>query len=194
MALEINVPDLGEGLTEAEIVQWLVEVGETVTANQPMVEVETAKAVVEISAPRPGVLAHHGAAAGATLEVGQLLAVITGEGETWAGGEDDAALLGDVQPASAATGAAPSAAPVSPTGAVTPPPGPTGPVKAVPLVRKLAKISASTSPVSPGPVPMGGSPGRMSRRRMPHPPGQTNLARRRGRSCRPHLLVPLRTR
>jgi pyruvate dehydrogenase E2 component (dihydrolipoamide acetyltransferase) len=46
VALELNVPDLGEGLTEAEIVQWLVKVGDPIAANQPMVEVETAKAVV----------------------------------------------------------------------------------------------------------------------------------------------------
>jgi pyruvate dehydrogenase E2 component (dihydrolipoamide acetyltransferase) len=51
-----NLPDLGEGLAEAEIVRWHVNVGDTVTADQPMVAVETAKAVVEVPAPFSGVI------------------------------------------------------------------------------------------------------------------------------------------
>ena len=58
-----HLPDLGEGLSEAEIVEWHVKVGERVAADQPMVSVETAKAVVEVPAPFAGtVLALHGAA------------------------------------------------------------------------------------------------------------------------------------
>ena len=45
------LPDLGEGLTEAEIVTWHVQTGDTVTVDQPIAEVETAKAVVEVPAP-----------------------------------------------------------------------------------------------------------------------------------------------
>jgi 2-oxoisovalerate dehydrogenase E2 component (dihydrolipoyl transacylase) len=45
---EFKLPDLGEGLTEAEIVQWLVKEGDTIELNQPIVEVETEKALVEI--------------------------------------------------------------------------------------------------------------------------------------------------
>jgi pyruvate dehydrogenase E2 component (dihydrolipoamide acetyltransferase) len=44
------LPDLGEGLTEAEIIRWLVEIGDQVSVDQPVVEVETAKATVE---PKP---------------------------------------------------------------------------------------------------------------------------------------------
>jgi len=51
-----NLPDLGEGLAEAEIVRWHVNVGETVTTDQPMVALETAKAVVEVPAPYSGVI------------------------------------------------------------------------------------------------------------------------------------------
>src|SRR5262249_37880651 len=47
---EFPLPDLGEGLTEGEILKWLVQVGDTVELNQPIVEVETAKAAVEIPA------------------------------------------------------------------------------------------------------------------------------------------------
>jgi pyruvate dehydrogenase E2 component (dihydrolipoamide acetyltransferase) len=53
---EFTLPDLGEGLTEAEIVRWLVEVGEVVAIDQPVVEVETAKAVVEVPCPYGGVV------------------------------------------------------------------------------------------------------------------------------------------
>ena len=51
---EFNLPDLGEGLTEGEILKWLVAVGDTVVLNQPIVEVETAKAAVEIPAKWAG--------------------------------------------------------------------------------------------------------------------------------------------
>ena len=51
---EFKLPDLGEGLTEGDVVRWLVAVGDTVTLNQPIVEVETAKAVVEIPSPFAG--------------------------------------------------------------------------------------------------------------------------------------------
>ena len=55
------LPDLGEGLTEAEIVTWHVQTGDTVTVDQPIVEVETAKAVVEVPVPFAGrVTALHG--------------------------------------------------------------------------------------------------------------------------------------
>ena len=129
MALEMKLPDIGEGLTEAEIVQWLVEVGDEVAANQPLVEVETAKAVVEISAPRRGILLHHGAAAGATLEVGALLAVIGEPGETWARAAPT--------PTDAARAAVADEMRTAVGDATARPPG--GPVKAVPLVRKLAR-------------------------------------------------------
>ena len=51
-----NLPDLGEGLAEAEIVRWHVNVGDAVTVDQPMLAVETAKAVVEVPAPFSGVV------------------------------------------------------------------------------------------------------------------------------------------
>ena len=53
-ARDFRLPDLGEGLTEAEIVQWLVKEGDTIELNQPIVEVETEKALVEIPSPFAG--------------------------------------------------------------------------------------------------------------------------------------------
>lgn len=64
------LPDLGEGLTEAEIVSWLVEEGQTVVVDQPIVEVETAKATVEVPVPFAGVVTKRHGEAGSTLQVG----------------------------------------------------------------------------------------------------------------------------
>ncbi|MEP7247069.1 MAG: biotin/lipoyl-containing protein, partial [Gammaproteobacteria bacterium] len=51
-----NLPDLGEGLAEAEIVRWHVQAGDTVKVDQPMLAVETAKAVVEVPSPYSGLI------------------------------------------------------------------------------------------------------------------------------------------
>ena len=56
MIAEFRLPDLGEGLPDAEIVQWLVAEGDPVTLNQPIAEVETAKAIVELPSPFAGVV------------------------------------------------------------------------------------------------------------------------------------------
>ena len=67
---DFKLPDLGEGLTEGEILKWLVQPGDQVALNQPIVEVETAKAAVEIPSPYAGVVTqlHHGE--GETVDVG----------------------------------------------------------------------------------------------------------------------------
>ncbi|MEK7252378.1 MAG: dihydrolipoamide acetyltransferase family protein [Actinomycetota bacterium] len=83
MAFEFHLPDIGEGLAEATIVSWLVPVGGTIGLDQPMVELETDKAIVEMPAPRAGVVLHHGAPAGATIAVDSLLVVIGTPGEAW---------------------------------------------------------------------------------------------------------------
>lgn len=72
------LPDLGEGLTEATIVDWLVKEGDTVTIDQPVVEVETAKAVVEVPTPYAGVVTKLHAEAGQVLIVGTPLLTIGG--------------------------------------------------------------------------------------------------------------------
>lgn len=70
MIAEFHLPDLGEGLTEAEVVQWMVEPGDTVALNQTLAEVETAKAVVELPSPYEGTVASLHAGAGDTVLVG----------------------------------------------------------------------------------------------------------------------------
>ncbi|MBM2616781.1 2-oxo acid dehydrogenase subunit E2 [Actinoplanes sp. LDG1-06] len=73
---EFNLPDLGEGLTEGEILAWLVKVGDTIELNQPIVEVETAKAAVEIPAKWGGVVSRIFVEAGTTVEVGAPIVAI----------------------------------------------------------------------------------------------------------------------
>ncbi|MGI8696087.1 MAG: biotin/lipoyl-containing protein, partial [Mycobacteriales bacterium] len=67
---EFKLPDVGEGLTEGEILKWLVQPGDTVTDGQPIVEVETAKAAVELPCPFDGVVAKLHVDEGATVDVG----------------------------------------------------------------------------------------------------------------------------
>lgn len=73
------LPDLGEGLTDAEIVQWLVKEGDTVDLNQPIVEVETEKALVEIPSPFAGVVVKTFGDVGQRVNVGaKLISIRTG--------------------------------------------------------------------------------------------------------------------
>ncbi len=83
-----NLPDLGEGLPEAEIVSWHVKEGDTVRTDEPLVSVETAKAVVEVPSPYTGVVARLYAGDGDIVETGKpLIDIDTGEGQTSAAGE-----------------------------------------------------------------------------------------------------------
>ena len=81
---EFLLPDIGDGLTEAEVVRWLVPEGAQVDRDEPLVEVETDKAVVVIPSPVAGIVLRHGAGQGETMSVGTVLAVIAppGEGNT----------------------------------------------------------------------------------------------------------------
>lgn len=83
---EFLLPDLGEGLTESEVVEWRVGPGDTVTLNQVIAEVETAKALVEIPSPYAGVVARLHAEEGQIVEVGEPL--VTFELEASDGGTD----------------------------------------------------------------------------------------------------------
>jgi pyruvate dehydrogenase E2 component (dihydrolipoamide acetyltransferase) len=67
---QFKLPDVGEGLTEGEILSWLVAVGDTVTVNQPLCEVETAKAAVELPSPFAGTVTELLFEVGTTVDVG----------------------------------------------------------------------------------------------------------------------------
>ncbi|WP_328620924.1 dihydrolipoamide acetyltransferase family protein [Streptomyces sp. NBC_00354] len=148
--MEFKLPDLGEGLTEAEIVRWLVAVGDVVAIDQPVVEVETAKAMVEVPCPYGGVVTARFGEEGTELPVGApLITVAVGAGADEVVEPEDSGsgnvLVGygtdhsrtarrrRVRPGSAAPAVAAAPAPA-------PAPIATGPVAVIsPLVRKLAR-------------------------------------------------------
>ncbi|MGY1705167.1 dihydrolipoamide acetyltransferase family protein [Geodermatophilus sp. SYSU D00697] len=78
---QFRLPDVGEGLTEGEILQWLVAVGDTVTVNQPLCEVETAKAAVELPSPYAGTVTELLHEVGTTVDVGTPIITIDTGGD-----------------------------------------------------------------------------------------------------------------
>jgi pyruvate dehydrogenase E2 component (dihydrolipoamide acetyltransferase) len=133
VAPEFRLPDIGEGLTEAEIVRWLIAEGDPVAADQPIVEVETDKAVVEIPSPYEGIVVRHGGVEGETIAVGAVLVVI-GSQEEAVGAEPVVAvseappIVGTLIEEAEVIESVPD--PVTPV---------TTSVKALPVVRKLAR-------------------------------------------------------
>jgi pyruvate/2-oxoglutarate dehydrogenase complex dihydrolipoamide acyltransferase (E2) component len=100
MRVEFKLPDVGEGLEEGEVVSWLVQPGEVVTRDQPLVEVQTDKALVELPSPVAGQVVSLAFAAGDVVKVGQVLVVL----EDGSGGPEPA-------PATSPAPARPKAAP-----------------------------------------------------------------------------------
>ncbi len=84
MAFEFRFPDIGEGLTEGEIVRWLVQEGDEVREGQPLVEVETDKALAEIPCPKTGVILKILAKEKEIVKVGQVIVIIGEQGEFFA--------------------------------------------------------------------------------------------------------------
>jgi len=119
--VEFVLPDVGEGLEEGEIVSWLVAPGDTVARDQPLVEVQTDKALVELPSPVAGQVLSLAFAPGDIVKVGQVLVVL----EAGHGGDT---AVGVPPPSTAAPAPSPAPAPAS---------APARP-KAAPAVRKLA--------------------------------------------------------
>ena len=88
-----HLPDLGEGLKEAEIVTWHVGEGDHVVADQPLVSVETDKAVVEIPAPYAGLIAKLHGAPGDIVQTGASLVEFADVPEA-----DTGAIVGEIEP------------------------------------------------------------------------------------------------
>ena len=138
MPYEVKLPDIGEGIAEGEIVRWLVKPGEAVREDQPLVEVMTDKASVEIPSPRTGVIATLHAAEGQVVPVGSVIISITVAGD---GAPAPAAPTADADADTARWNDEGGATPAASTRAIaTPPPGaPAGRAQASPAVRQLAK-------------------------------------------------------
>jgi 2-oxoisovalerate dehydrogenase E2 component (dihydrolipoyl transacylase) len=101
---QFKLPDVGEGLTEAEIIKWHVHPGDAVEVNQTIVEIETAKAVVELPCPYEGVVAELLVGEGDTVDVGvPIIAVDVAPGDTTTvvGGERDPESYQNLAPADA---------------------------------------------------------------------------------------------
>ncbi len=128
MATEIRVPSLGESVTEATIAKWLKSVGDQVSVDEPLVELETDKVSVEVPAPAAGVISEIAAEAGSTVGVNALLGMIGAAGAAAkpkaaaksanGAAKPDAATEASppVSPASASSGAAPVELRVPPAG------------------------------------------------------------------------------
>ncbi|MBL8702041.1 MAG: 2-oxo acid dehydrogenase subunit E2 [Alphaproteobacteria bacterium] len=150
-----NLPDLGEGLQEAEIIAWHVSEGDHVVADQPLVSVETEKAVVEVPAPTSGRLLRQLAKVGEHLKVGAALAEFDDGARSDAG-----AIVGDLTTPSAPATVVPSASspaapPLAPQSEAAPTPAGTASVRAAPAVRARAKALGIELATIPGSGPDG---------------------------------------
>lgn len=125
MSIEVKVPVLGESISEATIGEWLKKPGEAVAADEPIASLETDKVAVEVPAPAAGVMGQQMYAAGDTVQVGALLAMIEAAGS--AVSSAPAAAPAPAPAAVAKADAAPAAA-VAPSGE---------PVSLSPAVRRL---------------------------------------------------------
>jgi pyruvate/2-oxoglutarate dehydrogenase complex dihydrolipoamide acyltransferase (E2) component len=124
MAYELKLPDLGEGLTEGEIARWLVQEGQEVAEDDPLVEIQTDKTTVEIPSPAAGVVTRILAAEGEVVPVGTTIVVIGGDGDGAAAAPSD-----ERQPRAEPAPSAPSKTVLRGQGER---------VRATPLVRRLA--------------------------------------------------------
>ncbi len=131
MAQVFSFPDVGEGIHEGRVVEWLVAVGEAVGEDQPLVKVETDKAVVELPSPFAGTVLELHAAAGGEIHVGDPLVTIG------AAGERAAARAAVAEPSDHARPAPAEPAAAQPAAAGAPAPRPPATPKTRTLARRL---------------------------------------------------------
>jgi 2-oxoglutarate dehydrogenase E2 component (dihydrolipoamide succinyltransferase) len=150
VATEIVVPALGESVTTATVARWIKQQGETVAADEPLVELETDKVTVEVNAPSGGVLSSIAVPEGTEVEVGSILGLVDGAAGAAAAPAKAApasplkSVAREPQPASAAPPRVSAAEPrpaANPPAGVNPPPRPLGPVS-----RPAASAPASAAP------------------------------------------------
>ena len=152
MATEIKVPALGESVTTATIARWIKQPGDTVAADEPLVELETDKVTVEVNAPSAGVLTAINFPEGSEVEVGALLGMLDGEAAAAAPRPAPAAVRPAAAPAASASATASASAAANarpaanPPAGINPPPRPLGPV-ARPAVPVAAPAAAAPPPL-----------------------------------------------
>lgn len=163
MAFEFRLPDIGEGLMEAEIVSWLVQVGDDVHEDQPFVAIETDKAVVEMPAPRTGTIVSLGGAEGDVISVGEILVVI--DDEVRDGSQPPPPPPRSVPAMESASASPPPPPPPSSTAPPSPPPPPASgdaPSSARPLATPATRALARRQGVDLANVTGTGPGGRIS--------------------------------
>ena len=135
MSESVKMPALGESVTEGTVSSWLKAVGDTVTADEPLVEVATDKVDTEVPAPASGVLLEIRVPEDETVEVGTVLAIIGEPGEAGSAPAPEAAPAPQAAPETPAAAPAPqAAAPAAPSAAAVAAAG-----YVTPIVRKLAR-------------------------------------------------------
>jgi 2-oxoisovalerate dehydrogenase E2 component (dihydrolipoyl transacylase) len=139
---EFKLPDVGEGLTEADIVAWHVKPGDQVEVNQIIVEIETAKAVVELPSPWDGTVARLLAEEGQTVDVGSPIIAVEVPGGPAAPGNDDSAERSVV---SASALAGPAAAGLAPAESAAAESAPAGQPERQPVLVGYGVRTASTT-------------------------------------------------
>jgi len=165
MATEIKVPTLGESVTEATVAKWLKKVGDTVAADEPILELETDKVTLEVNAPAAGTLSEILAAEGAEVGVGAILGMLGGAG---------AAAAAPAKKAEAPKAEAPKAGPapitkVEAPASIAPPPAPAA--AAAPKVSYAADFPLAPSvrhlvdehALDPRKIPATGKDGRLTK-------------------------------
>ena len=151
MAYEFKLPDIGEGVVEGEIVQWMVQPGDTVAEDQPVVEIMTDKATVAIPSPKAGTVLETRGDEGEVIAVGDTLVVIdTGDGAAAPAPKAKAPSKG----AASAPAKAPAAPKAAPAQADTPP---ARLVRGVPG-RTTSPLAGKVSPPAPRPAAAPASP------------------------------------
>ena len=163
MLTEIRVPTLGESISEATVGKWFKQRGDTVKADEPLVELETDKVTLEVNAPAAGVLTEISAETGQTVAIGALLGGVTAEA---AGATKSAAKA---PPAPAPRSAAPTAMPPVPSAAklateksidlsTVVGSGKRGQVLKGDVLEALAQPAVASTPVAPPPSPVAPAP------------------------------------
>jgi pyruvate dehydrogenase E2 component (dihydrolipoamide acetyltransferase) len=138
VAKEFRLPDLGSGLKEGEIVSWLVKVGDEVTDEDLLCEVETEKAVIEVPVPFNGTVLSLAAEVGESVKVGAVLAVFGDAGEVTGAPDEVASESAAAQASTPEDGAGKSAVAVTALSASVTPPVADKLLRAMPAVRRLA--------------------------------------------------------
>jgi len=167
-AVDVVMPQMGVSVSEGTITKWLKQVGETVEADEPLLEISTDKVDTEVPSPASGVVSEILVEEGATVDVGTLLARIGGEG---GGGSTPAAAppepatqpAADESEAAATEGAAPTDGP-QPAAPATPPPAPAAAGNGKSFVSPVVARIAAEHGIDPSHVPGTGTGGRVTKK------------------------------